>query len=225
MALSAEQSTGAPVSLSDVHLGRLLQERGFINEHQLVDALRAQAASGGRLGTILVRRGCLSNVQLEAALRTQDELRRAGVAMELGLVAAEAPTRRSVTLGLTVVVPPAGNLGGLPHHGVSARQQILVPQGWLPSCVAAVDLTGAGNFELTAADGRMVDYGVGLSIRASEDTLHLQPGRTLDCPAAAPREDDYGELTVLVRLAPDSLRDGGAGRFTGRFELCFDLRD
>jgi len=45
---------------SALHLGRLLLDCGLINEHQLMDALQAQAATGGRLGAILIKRGCLS---------------------------------------------------------------------------------------------------------------------------------------------------------------------
>ena len=219
--MAVAMTTAAKNGMSDVTLGRLLQDRGVINEHQLVDALRAQAAGGGRLGTILVRRGVLSDAQLEAALRTQDEMRRAGVALDLAVVAAGGTSPRSMAMVLTVVVPPAGTQGGLPHHGVSARQQFLVPVGWLPAPVVANDLAGEGGYELKAEDGRMVDYGIEISIRASDDPLPLVPGESCPCPRGEPREGGFEEITVMVTLAADSLRDGGAGRFTGRFGLQF----
>lgn len=208
-------------SLTDVQLGQLLQERGVINEHQLVEALRAQAAGGGRLGTILVRRGCISDAQLDAALRTQDEVRRAGVTLDLAVVAAERSEPRSVALALSMAVPHAGSQGGLPHHGVVARQHLLVPPGWLPSGVTARDGAGRPALELRTTDGRIVDYAVALLPRASGDPLSLCPGRPSPCAAGEPRDGGFEAVTVLVRLSPDSLRDGGAGRFAGAFTLRF----
>lgn len=205
-----------------MHLGRLLQERGYINEYQLVDALRAQAASGGRLGSILIKRGCLSDAQLYAALRTQDDLRRAGVVFDLALVAGSQ--ERGVNLALAVSVPAAGSQGGLPHHGIVAHQHILVPDGWLPCPVTARNVSGPDGFVLTAEDGRMLGYGVGIALRANDDALNLSHGDAAACLVGEPREDGFEELTLRVTVSADSLRDGGAGRFFGRLGLHFGQR-
>ncbi len=215
------ETTKPGAGLSDMHLGRLLQERGYINEHQLVDALRAQAASGGRLGSILIKRGCLSDAQLYAALRTQDDLRRAGVVFDLAIVAGSHA--QGIDLALAVSVPTAGSQGGLPHHGIVAHQHILVPHGWLPGAVRGANLSGATGFVLTAADGRMLDYGVGIATGANEDVLALAYGQVAQCQAGEEREDGFEELTLRVSVSADSLRDGGAGRFAGRLGLRFGL--
>lgn len=215
--------TVAQSGLSDMHLGRLLQERGYINEHQLVEALRAQAASGGRLGTILIKRGCLSDAQLYAALRTQDDLRRAGVVFDLASVASSGGDAGGVSLALTVAVPTTGSQGGLPHHGITAQQHILVPQGWLPCPIVADDAGGGGAFALKAKDGRMLDYSVGLATRANEDALVLRCGVPSPCGTGEVREDGFEELSLRVTISADSLRDGGAGRFAGRLAFRFSM--
>jgi hypothetical protein len=206
-------------SLSDMHLGRLLQERGYINEHQLVDALRAQAASGGRLGTILIKRGCLSDAQLYAALRTQDDLRRAGVVFDLALVAGNPA--HGADLALAVTVPHAGSQGGLPHHGIVAHQHVLVPGSWLPGMVSAENISGPDCFVLKAADGRMLDYVVGIELGTNDDALALGHNTPAPVQAGEPREDGFEELSLRVTVSADSLRDGGAGRFSGRLGLRF----
>lgn len=221
MALAAVTSSGS--GLSDVQLGRLLQDRGYINEHQLADALRTQAAMGGRLGTILVRRGCMSDTQLAAALHTQDDLRRAGVVFELAVVAASGAAVPGVTLAMSVTVPASGSQGGLPHHAIAGHQNILVPGSWLPCRVEARDGNGDGGFVLTAADGRMLDYRAELSIRASDDPVPLVAGKPGTCPPGEPSGDGFDELTLRVSMTADSLRDGGAGRFSGHLSLNFDV--
>lgn len=221
MAIAAVTTPGS--GLSDVQLGRLLQDRGYINEHQLADALRAQAAVGGRLGTILVKRGCMSDAQLFAALHTQDDLRRAGVVFELGVVAGSGTAGPGVLLAMSVTVPASGSQGGLPHHGIAGHQKILVPGGWLPCPIEARDGNGDGGFVLTAADGRMLDYRAELSIRPSDDPIPLVAGKPVTCPPGEPGGDGLDELTLRVSMAADSLRDGGAGRFSGRLSLNFSV--
>ena len=209
--------------VSDVQLGWLLQERGLINELQLLDALRAQAASGGKLGSILVRRGCLTDSQLEGALNAQDGLRRVGVAVDLAVIVGERPAApRSVPLGLAVSVPPAGGQGGLPHHGVSARQHVQVPASWLRDVVVGRGRSGERSYHLAAEDGRIIAYDVALALQASGDPLSLPAGtpkRLLD-PSDATDAASVA-LTVIVHLSPDALRDGGAGQFAGAFDLVF----
>lgn len=219
MALGAVTASGS--GLSDVQLGRLLQDRGYINEYQLADALRAQAATGGRLGTILVRRGCMSDAQLLAALHTQDDLRRAGVVFDLAVVASAGASEPGIVLAMAVTVPVSGNQGGLPHHGIAAHQKILVPAGWLPCRVEARDRNGGACYALTAEDGRMLDYRVELSIRASEEPIPLLAGRMVDCPRGEPGGDGFDAISLRLSMTADSLRDSGAGRFNGRLSLNF----
>jgi hypothetical protein len=52
-------------------LGKLLVERGFLNESQLEQALAAQREGHGRLGEILVSQGLLSGAELARALAEQ----------------------------------------------------------------------------------------------------------------------------------------------------------
>ena len=73
MAISTA-GAGATIQATDIRLGRMLQEYGLINDHQLFDALQTQAANGGRLASILVRRGCLSDMELaEVATSRKDQ--------------------------------------------------------------------------------------------------------------------------------------------------------
>lgn len=219
----AAAMTVPEAGLSDMHIGRLLQRRGYINEHQLVEALQAQAAAGGRLGTILVRRGCLSEDQLHAALRTQDDLRRGGVVFDVAAVAAAGDGRPGLHLALSVAVPPAGGVGGLAHHGIATHQHILVPGTWLPRGVVASDGSSADGLVLTADDGRMLDYEVGIAMRASDETIALRPGKAVACPRGEPREGGFEALALRIAISADSLRDGGSGRFAGMLGLHFAI--
>ncbi|MDA0220768.1 MAG: hypothetical protein O3B22_14520 [Proteobacteria bacterium] len=217
----AAAMTVPEAGLSDIHIGRLLQRRGYINEHQLVEALQAQAAAGGRLGTILVRRGCLSEDQLHAALRTQDDLRRGGVVFDVAAVAAAGDGRPGLHLALSVAVPPAGGVGGLAHHGIATHQHILVPGTWLPCGVVASDGSSADGLVLTADDGRMLDFEVGIAMRASDETIALRPGKAVACPRGELREGGFEALVMRIAISADSLRDGGSGRFAGMLGLHF----
>ena len=56
-------------------LGRLLVNRGYINEEQLKSALAESYASGLRIGEYLVKQGFISEKQLFDTLRRQKRLR------------------------------------------------------------------------------------------------------------------------------------------------------
>ena len=211
--------------VSDVHLGRLLQDRGVINEHQLIDALRAQAASGGRLGSILVHRGCLTDDQLEAVLRSQDDLRRAGVAVDLGVIVPAQPAPgHSVAFGLGITVPTSGSQGGLPHVGFATRQRLLIPTAWLDGTVTGQGSSDDGLYSVQSEDGRIIGFEIAFRLRAVEPPLHLPAGRRMGLPEHGdiPAGEELVDVTVMVQLSPDALRDGGAGRFSGRFDLVFE---
>jgi hypothetical protein len=61
-------------SEEEVRLGRIVVQRGFATEEQVIDALRARNTGGGDLGDVLVKRGLVPKAEL-AVLR--DEARRA----------------------------------------------------------------------------------------------------------------------------------------------------
>ncbi|WP_165855046.1 pilus assembly protein PilB [Marinobacter sp. JSM 1782161] len=63
--------------LDKSRLGRLLVNRGYLSEGQLIQALETQRASGRLLGEVVVASGWLTHRELERVLRQQRRYRRA----------------------------------------------------------------------------------------------------------------------------------------------------
>jgi hypothetical protein len=174
-------------------LGRLLVERGVINQEQLDAALATQRSEGGMLGEILTSRGWVTPLSIAAALAKQ----KADEPGDASPAHASRPGRGSNWKPLGTLLVERGFIGDVQLKQALAIQgdgggflgEILVERGWL----SAADLVLA----LAAQLG--LDFDVKRAIERPNDPVILPSDR----PAAHFEviEEAGGEPEVLKTAA------------------------
>ena len=169
MAISTA-GAGATIQATDIRLGRMLQEYGLINDHQLFDALQTQAANGGRLASILVRRGCLSDMELAevATSRKDTDVSTHNVHLTLAPVPVDCVSLPgAVAMCLSLIVPEGVEWGSGPSASCFATMNLILPDrgqrlggiGAWPPCAgsfrAAVGRSGRLGLRPRRPSGRM----------------------------------------------------------------------
>lgn len=195
---------------SGLRLGRLLQDCGLINEHQLMDALEAQAATGGRLGTILVKRGCISQEQLASVLETQDAMRASSLALDMSVIVGGQPSATGQQIGFAVTLTKTELEHAMPFPGppVRAHQSLQadIRQG------LAVKAAGQASdgFRLKGECGAEIPYRVSITSGFDDPGEALNPGSVQMIVAGSTQDN---RLKIELSVDPADLRAVPTGRF------------
>lgn len=204
---------------SGLRLGRLLQDCGLINEHQLMDALEAQAACGGRLGGILIKRGCLTQEQLASVLETQDAIRASSLALDMSVIVGNGAPAGGQGIGFAVTLTKTEVEHSMPFPGppVRAHQSLLTDVSHDLSIKAFSAQSGA--FRLNGACGASILYQVSVGTGFSETPEELQSDAPLHIAAASNSED---RLKLELRVDPADLRAVPTGRFCDTLQVVLE---
>lgn len=131
-------------------LGRLLVNRGLIDEQQLEQALAAQRSSGSRLGELLVAKGVISERDLARALKHQSRYRNTAAFVAMFTL----PLQPVVTLAATAPSPASAT---------TQSAQMLSKQGFAP-------LTEDDLSDISARSGLMAHAGALTSMAEDADS-------------------------------------------------------
>ena len=210
------QSQNVKTTSSGLRLGRLLQDCGLINEHQLMDALEAQAATGSRLGALLVKRGCLTQEQLASVLETQDAIRASSLALDLSVIVGHGKHADPGKVGIAVTLTKTEIEHTMPFPGppVRAHQSLLTDISRDLSVCAAGQYSDG--FRLKGACGAVIPYQVSIGAGFAEPAEALASGTECRIAATAGAAD---RLKLELRVDPADLRAVPTGRFCDTLEI------
>ncbi|MEM7121018.1 MAG: hypothetical protein AAF563_07075 [Pseudomonadota bacterium] len=178
MAISTA-GAGATIQATDIRLGRMLQEYGLINDHQLFDALQTQAANGGRLASILVRRGCLSDMELAevATSRKDTDTSTHNVHLTLAPVPVDCVSLPgAVAMCLSLIVPEGVEWGSGPSASCFATMNLILPDEASNWVVSARGRHAQDRFELLSDDQVALGYDLAVRPVGCSDVFPLAAG-------------------------------------------------
>tara|TARA_B100000676_G_scaffold306000_1_gene361334 strand:+ start:5136 stop:5585 length:450 start_codon:yes stop_codon:yes gene_type:complete len=149
----------------------------LINEHQLMDALQAQAATGGRLGTLLVKRGCVSEEQLGVVLATQNAMRASPLALDMSVIVTPVgdDIQDVVRFAVGLTIEDSRRPRMLPEPPVRAQQSLMADLSRRTS-VCALSSYGTGSFKLRAGPDAEIPYRVSLVVGLAASSSPLRCG-------------------------------------------------
>ena len=207
------QTDHVNVVSSGLRLGRLLQDCGLINEHQLMEA---QAACGGRLGAVLIKRGCLTQEQLASVLETQDAIRASSLALDMSVIVGNSGPSDVGGIGFAVTLTKTEVEHSMPFPGPPVRaHQSLLADISRDLSIKAISAQSDG-FCLKGDDGSSIPYRVSVGTGFSETTNELQSDAPLHLAAASGAED---RLKLELRVDPADLRAVPTGRFCDTLQV------
>ncbi|MBT5435549.1 MAG: hypothetical protein P8Q36_07670 [Alphaproteobacteria bacterium] len=205
---------------SALSLGRLLLDCGLINEHQLMDALQAQAAGGGRLGSLLVKRGCLGEDQLAVVLATQDAMRASALALEISVMVTPVgdDIQDMVRLAVALTKTPTNIPQPMPTPVVRAQQSLVADMSQRMSVCAVGD--AQQGFRMRELGGATIPYKVSLCVGLDHGAEHLPCG-TRHILSSTDRSNGAQRLRLKVHVDPRDLKAAPTGRFEDTLCIAF----